>query len=215
MKLTTWFRSILRTFARLPSSLEDINLLSTSTAEEREAKARFNLSRLEDDSHFSDREPPATAADALHQILELQSLIHLALMAENPNSVIRYSEGCLVIASDWYSREPRAMEEAWNSAVFLSHQALGQAALWSGKIESAERHLIESISFSRPPDEVRSFGPSMSLARNLLAVGRREVVSSYLRACGRFWDPATLKIWADEIEVGNMPVLRTPGDLRP
>ena len=52
---------------------------------------------------------------------------------------------------------------------------------------------------------MRSFGPNMSLARDLLDAGEREVVITYLDGCSRFWKDSSIEQWKAEINKGQTP----------
>ena len=52
-----------------------------------------------------------------------------------------------------------------------------------------------------------SFGPNMSLAKDLLAKGEQETVLEYLELCRKFWglNRGKLDEWVKDIEAGRMP----------
>ena len=57
-----------------------------------------------------------------------------------------------------------------------------------------------------------SFGPDMTLAKELLAADRRETVLTFLESCGRFWHSGTDRItdWARSIKGGDNPWKHEP-----
>ena len=50
-----------------------------------------------------------------------------------------------------------------------------------------------------------SFGPNMGLARELLELGKKEVVLEYFELCSKFWPSGKLADWAALVEAGRMP----------
>lgn len=179
----------------------------------RRAHGQTVLNRLEHEESTLSSIGGNTLPDLLRHFQLFQALIRAALLAENYVAVARHAERALSTVNTWRSKDPVTFEEAWNSVVFVAHQAIGHAELALGHIELAEHHLLESLSFSSAPGEVRSFGPSMALAQQLLALGRTDAVIRYLEACDRFWNKEVLGGWIREISSGGMPTLRTPGDI--
>ncbi len=68
--------------------------------------------------------------------------------------------------------------------------------------------LIESARTDGSP-VLRSFGPRMILAKELLVQGETEVVLRYLKLCSVFWKRGRdhLARWADRVEKGENPDL--------
>ena len=81
---------------------------------------------------------------------------------------------------------------------------LGRVALIDGDVERAKSHLLASGNVPTSP-VLGSFGPSMSLASELLALGHREVVLEYFDLCAGFWDRAELRVWRAAITAGTAP----------
>lgn len=81
---------------------------------------------------------------------------------------------------------------------------LGRIALIEGDVERAKSHLLASGNGPTSP-VLGSFGPSMSLASELLALGHREVVLDYFDLCAVFWDAAELRAWRAAIIAGMAP----------
>lgn len=85
---------------------------------------------------------------------------------------------------------------------FHTHQ--GRLLLHDGDIKGAKQQLLLSLDV-KPDATMRSFGPNMSLARDLLAEGEQEVVISYLDGCSKFWNDASIEQWKAEIDRGEIP----------
>jgi hypothetical protein len=54
---------------------------------------------------------------------------------------------------------------------------------------------------------LKTFGPNMMLAKELLDQGRTDAVLQYFQLCGRFWesDRGRLQQWTEEVEGGKLP----------
>jgi len=91
-------------------------------------------------------------------------------------------------------------------AVHCGHLVLGRLALAGGDVGAAKVHLLASA-VPEGSGALSSFGPNLSLARDLLAHGETAVVLRYLGHCRRFWDSGVddLKNWTEQIEQGQIP----------
>ena len=54
---------------------------------------------------------------------------------------------------------------------------------------------------------MNSFGPNMSLARDLLEKGERETVLQYFELCRKFWKMGqrNLDQWTEDVKAGRTP----------
>ena len=93
-----------------------------------------------------------------------------------------------------------------DEATFYGNQVLGRLAIVDGDLAGAKVHLLASAETTGSPS-LGSFGPSMVLARELLARGERDVVLDYLTRCSSFWQYGAdqLSRWAGTIERGETP----------
>ncbi len=84
--------------------------------------------------------------------------------------------------------EASAQADDWNhgNAVHDGHALLDEIALRRGDVDAAERHLSQAGETPGSP-QLGSYGPKMTLARELLALGLKDAVRSYLEACRKFW----------------------------
>jgi len=106
-----------------------------------------------------------------------------------------------------YATEMLATAHAGDgNAIHDGHQILGLVALREGRIEDASGHLLASGRTPGSP-QLGSFGPDMTLASELLAKGRREVVIEYLDLCEKFWKMSEGRIaeWKTAIRSGRVP----------
>jgi len=84
---------------------------------------------------------------------------------------------------------------------------LGRLALRSGNIASAKTHLLAAGLSSGSPT-LDSFGPNMTLAKELLAHNEQATVLRYFDECGSFWHGSgsvSLHQWTEEVRAGKMP----------
>ena len=94
----------------------------------------------------------------------------------------------------------------YGSAIQDGNIVLGRIALRQGHVDEAKRCLIEAGKAPGSPAR-NTFAPNMSLAKELLENGEREVVLQYLELCRRFWtdDSGKLDKWKKEIKAGKTP----------
>ena len=111
-----------------------------------------------------------------------------------------------------YAEEQSRMLERykgdWNygNAVQDVNIVLGRIALMDGKLDEAKDHLLKAGNSPGSP-QMNSFGPNMSLAKDLLEKGEKQVVLDYFKSCAKFWkmDAGRLAAWAKEVESGQTP----------
>ena len=91
-------------------------------------------------------------------------------------------------------------------AIHQGNTIKGRLALARGDVSGAIAYLLASGKTPGSP-VLDSFGPSMSLAQDLLGVGERTAVLEYLDECKTFWkvDFAKLSDWNSAISNGKVP----------
>ena len=91
-------------------------------------------------------------------------------------------------------------------AIHDGHLVLGRIALAEGKTEEAKKHLLEAGKTPGSP-VLDSFGPNMSLARDLLKKGERQAVLDYFERCRTFWKMGhdRLDQWTKDVDAGRTP----------
>ncbi len=96
----------------------------------------------------------------------------------------------------------------WNygNAIQDANLVLGRIAVHEGQIDDAKQHLIKAGKSPGSP-QMDSFGPNMSLAKDLLEKGEREVVLEYFELCRNFWqmDYGKLNQWTRDVKAGDIP----------
>ena len=96
----------------------------------------------------------------------------------------------------------------WNygNAIHHGNLILGRIALKSEKVKEAETFLLKAGKTPGSP-QLDSFGPNMTLAKDLLKKGEKKVVLEYFTLCGKFWkmDRGQLKKWSSSVRKGETP----------
>jgi beta-lactamase regulating signal transducer with metallopeptidase domain len=107
-----------------------------------------------------------------------------------------------------YVEKAKASNPGWATGdlVHKGNTVLGRLAVRDGRLDDADRYLLASADTSGSP-VLKSFGPNMSLAKDLLEAGRPEVVLKYFEACDRFWtiDFFRLRRWSSAVRAGRIP----------
>jgi tetratricopeptide (TPR) repeat protein len=96
----------------------------------------------------------------------------------------------------------------WNygNAVYYGNIVLGRIALKKGDVKQADEYLLKAGQTPGSP-QLDSFGPNMSLAKELLEKGEEDTVLQYFELCRKFWhmDDGKLDQWQKEIKSGKIP----------
>ena len=94
----------------------------------------------------------------------------------------------------------------YGNKVHYGNLILGHVALRQGNIEEAKSYLLKAGRTPGSP-QLDSFGPNMSLARDLLLMDEPKVVLKYLDLCEAFWDPRFegLQTWKADVRAGRKP----------
>jgi hypothetical protein len=96
----------------------------------------------------------------------------------------------------------------WNygNAIHDGNLVLGRIALKEGRTTAAQQYLLEAGRSPGSP-QMDSFGPNMSLARDLLEKGERETVLQYFQLCRKFWKMGRDRLdqWTKDVKAGQPP----------
>ena len=97
-------------------------------------------------------------------------------------------------------------QESWNAGnlVHHGHLVLGRIALRDGDTKTAQEHLLAAGKTQGSP-QLNSFGPNMTLAKELLEKGERQAVLEYFKLCEKFWKRDNLEAWTQEVQAGKIP----------
>jgi len=95
---------------------------------------------------------------------------------------------------------------AYGNAIFYGNLVLGRVALQHGNVAQASQYLLAAggTPGSAPLD---SFGPNMTLAKELLEKGQSDVVLQFFALCRNFWkdDYGKLDEWSATVRGGGVP----------
>lgn len=101
-----------------------------------------------------------------------------------------------------------SFKDNWNygNAVQDANLVLGRIAVQEGRIDDAKQFLIKAGQSPGSP-QMDTFGPNMSLAKDLLEHGEKDVVLEYFELCRKFWEmeDGNLDQWSHEVEAGEIP----------
>ena len=98
--------------------------------------------------------------------------------------------------------------KSWNdgNAVHDGNAVLGLVALRAGNLVQAGKYLLEAGRTPGSP-QLNSFGPNVTLAKQLLEQGQREIVLQYFEECRTFWKTGASKLdaWTAAVQKGLVP----------
>ena len=96
----------------------------------------------------------------------------------------------------------------WNygNAIHDGNMVLGLVALRRGDMAQANRYLLEAGKTQGSP-QLNSFGPNMTLAKELIDKGERDAVVEYFSLCRKFWSLGAdrLDAWTATVRAGRDP----------
>ncbi len=99
-------------------------------------------------------------------------------------------------------------KDDWNygNAIHDGHLVLGRIAVKNGDLDKAKTHLLSAGKTPGSP-QLKTFGPNMYLANDLLEAGEKETVLEYFRDCKKFWEmnDGRLDSWIASIKGGGKP----------
>ena len=154
---------------------------------------------LEDPFVKADRELNQ-AKDEYHRWLALTSYALVSVDRVSNEQVRQSADEALRVATKYRGD--------WNygNAIHKANLALGRVALRSGDTVAATQYLKRAGETPGSP-QLNSFGPNMTLAKELLERGEREAVIEYFKLCDRFWDMdwGKLNQWSKEVAAGKQP----------
>ena len=140
------------------------------------------------------------ADDETHRFYALDDAAKAAFEVGKTDEAREYAQAALDLApkfpNDWN----------YGNAIHDGHMVLGRVALKRGDIEAAKRELLLAGATPGSP-QLNSFGPNMSLAKDLLEKKQTDTVIEYFTLCGKFWklDQRNLRRWAILAKADEMP----------
>lgn len=131
---------------------------------------------------------------------ELSHLAKRAFAAGDIDKSERYAQQLLKMAPDY--------PQSWNygNAIFHGNAILGRVALKRGDVKEADQYLLAAGATPGSP-QLDSFGPNMTLAKELLEKDQTDVVLQFFKLCAKFWEPNYGKLdqWNAEVRQGKIP----------
>jgi len=102
----------------------------------------------------------------------------------------------------------RQYPKDWNygNAIFYGNFVLGRIAIQQGNVKQAGEYLLAAGATVGSP-QLDSFGPNMTLAKELLEKGQSDVVLQYFALCEKFWEDGRHKLddWNSAVRGGEIP----------
>lgn len=141
------------------------------------------------------REQIRAAMDSGKEYLTLQELTRLAVDAFEAGDTVRAQK---------YAQDLARHDDA--DAIHHGNLILGRLALKNGNVEEAKDRLLAAGKTPGSP-VLASFGPNMTLARELLLKGEHEVVLQYFDECEKFWKMGGNKLteWRQAVRQERIP----------
>jgi hypothetical protein len=94
-------------------------------------------------------------------------------------------------------------DREYGNATHDANLTLGRIAVRDGRLDDAKRYLVESV--RAPSARQMDYGPSMSLAKDLLDKGEKQAVLDYFALCKKFWSNGRLDEWSQQVKDGKVP----------
>ncbi len=103
-------------------------------------------------------------------------------------------------------RNPGFGPGLYSDATHIGNIVLGHLALQDGDVAQAKAHLLASARVPGSP-VLKSFGPHMLLAEDLIERGEREAAVEYFDLCAKFWElqDGRLDRWKAVVLKGGSP----------
>ena len=144
----------------------------------------------------------AQAADtnSSSRFYRLSDLAKQAFAADDLKIAEQYAGELLALAPKY--------PKDWNygNAILMGNTVLGRIALRQGQIKAAKEYLLKSGQTPGSP-QLNSFGPNMSLAKELAEKGETDAVIQYFDQCRKFWRMGADKLdtWTKAVKAGIVP----------
>ena len=130
----------------------------------------------------------------------LGEISKIAFNAGEYQKAEKYAQELLKIA------EPHPTDQNYGQALHDGNMILGRLDLKQNNIAKARIHLLKA-GHTPGGGTLSSFGPNMSLAKDLLERGEKATVIEYLQLCKNFWSYPRNPIdtWLQAIQAGKIP----------
>jgi len=140
------------------------------------------------------------SSDSQQRLDQLPGLVQAAFDAGEMEKATNYAGESLRLAADHQDQRD------YDTAVHKANIVLGRMALRQNNVEKAKTYLL-TAGHVNGGGVLSSFGPNMSLAKELLERGEKDVVLQYLELCKSFWTSSRGQPdrWIEEIKAGKIP----------
>jgi len=157
--------------------------------------------------------PPSSPREQLAALeKKARGLTGIELFYELPDLGKRAFNAGEIDKAQSYAKELLRMAQQyrkdWNygNAIFYGNFVLGRISVRQGDFTTAGQYLVSAGATPGSP-QLESFGPNMTLAKELVEKNQSDVVLRYLVQCKRFWkmDDGKLEEWSALIRGGEKP----------
>jgi hypothetical protein len=160
----------------------------------------------EDPATFlANHEPELAQANPARKFYLISYLAPAALAANQVEKARSYAEQLLTLGQEMQT-VPGFGPSLLSDGTHIGNMVLGQIAFLNGDIQGAKEHLLEA---GKVPGSsvLKSFGPDMLLAKELIGKGERDTVLKYFDLCATFWqnDRGRLADWKQVVKQGGEP----------
>ncbi len=165
--------------------LAHLYTLHRGTADAAKALAEYEIAQSFDDNELS-------------KFNRLDSLAKSAYDAGELGKAAQYAEELLNLSKNYEFHN--------GNAIHRGNIILGRIALKSGDVDLAKTYLLNAGSTPGSPN-LCSFGPNMSLAKELLEAGEQDAVLQYFDLCRIFWNGHghILDEWTKAVKAAQIP----------
>lgn len=149
---------------------------------------------------LADTEQQSTGGSGFERFYALTQMAKAAIAAEDYAKAKNYADELLSMAPQF--------PNDWNygNAIHTGNTVLGRIAIHNGDVPSARQYLLTAGHTPGSP-QLNSFGPNMSLAKDLIAANERDTVLQYFELCRVFWKSHGEKLdeWSATVRGGGTP----------
>jgi len=184
-------------------STSDPNKIQNAAKALRPILARLGLPPSSPREQLAALENKTSGLSGKDLFYELADLAKKALNAGEIDKAGAYSKRLLQMAHQY--------PKDWNygNAIFYGNFVLGRIAIQRGNVKQAGEYLLAAGATPGSP-QLDSFGPNMTLAKELLEKGQPDVVLHYFALCKKFWEDGRPQLdeWSSAVRGGEMPDFR-------
>jgi tetratricopeptide (TPR) repeat protein len=144
----------------------------------------------------------ANPAQRLHQLVYLAPA---ALAARDTEKARAFARELLALG-ETTKTAPGFGASNYGQATFTGNTVLGLIAINANDVQKAKEHLLASARISGSP-VLKSFGPAMLLAKELIEKGERDAAIEYFDLVAKFWTNQNGKLdrWKASVKKGETP----------